>query len=222
MPLFKYNGRTPRGDAVGGSLESESAEALANHLFARGITPGEYNALANDIDAPLLNRALRGAYPSGSTIKPVLGLAALTDHAITADTKVFCNAVFSLPGSRHVWRADKDEPRGYLDMPEAIARSSDVYFYRLASTLGIDRIAAFLERFGYGQPTGIDIGGGDAATQVSRNVLHVLRRLAVDVAWQVEVELISLDLCEAHHAGVFGNFELPGEDVHNLVDVLGA
>lgn len=129
------------------------------NLFARGITPGEYNALANDIDSPLLNRALRGAYPSGSTIKPVLGLAALTDHVIQADTKVFCNAVFSLPGSRHVWRADKDEPRGYLDMPEAIARSSDVYFYRLASTLGIDRIAAFLERFGYGQPTGIDIGG---------------------------------------------------------------
>ena len=132
------------------------------NLFARGITPGEYNALANDIDAPLLNRALRGAYPSGSTIKPVLGLGALTDHAITADTKVFCNAVFSLPGSRHVWRADKDEPRGYLDMPEAIARSSDVYFYRLASTLGIDRIASFLERFGYGQPTGIDIGGEKA------------------------------------------------------------
>jgi penicillin-binding protein 2 len=132
------------------------------NLFARGITPGEYNALANDIDAPLLNRALRGAYPSGSTIKPVLGLAALTDHAIDASTKVFCNAVFSLPGSRHVWRADKDEPRGYLDMPEAIARSSDVYFYRLASTLGIDRIAAFLERFGYGQPTGIDIGGEKA------------------------------------------------------------
>ena len=132
------------------------------NLFARGITPGEYNALANDIDAPLLNRALRGAYPSGSTIKPVLGLAALTDHAIEAGTKVFCNAVFSLPGSRHVWRADKDEPRGYLDMPEAIARSSDVYFYRLASTLGIDRIAGFLERFGYGQPTGIDIGGEKA------------------------------------------------------------
>jgi penicillin-binding protein 2 len=129
------------------------------NLFARGITPSEYNALANDIDRPLFNRALRGTYPSGSTIKPVLGLAALTDHTIAADTKVFCNAVFYLPGSRHVWRADKDEPRGWLDLPEAISRSSDVYFYRLASMLGIDRIAAFLEPFGYGQPTGIDIGG---------------------------------------------------------------
>jgi penicillin-binding protein 2 len=148
--------------ANGDVLTLVSLPGFDPNLFARGITPGEYNALANDIDAPLLNRALRGAYPSGSTIKPVLGLAALTDHAIAADTKVFCNAVFSLPGSRHVWRADKDEPRGYLDMPEAIARSSDVYFYRLASTLGIDRIAAFLERFGYGQPTGIDIGGEKA------------------------------------------------------------
>jgi len=132
------------------------------NLFARGITGAEYSTLTNDIDSPLLNRALRGTYPSGSTIKPVLGLAALTDHTIEADTKVFCNAVFSLPGSAHLWRADKDEPRGYLDMPEAIARSSDVYFYRLASALGIERIAAFLEPFGYGEPTGIDIGGEKA------------------------------------------------------------
>jgi penicillin-binding protein 2 len=128
-------------------------------MFARGITTAEYSELHNDIDRPLFNRALRGTYPSGSTIKPVLGLAALTDHAIEANTKVLCNAVFYLPGSRHVWRADKDEPRGWLDLPEAISRSSDVYFYRLASTLGIERIAAFLEPFGYGRPTGIDIGG---------------------------------------------------------------
>ena len=131
-------------------------------LFARGITGAEYRELQNDIDRPLFNRALRGTYPSGSTIKPVLGLAALTDHTIQANTKVFCNAEFFLPGSRHVWRADKDEPRGWLDLPEAISRSSDVYFYRLASTLGIDRMAAFLEPFGYGQPTGIDIGGEKA------------------------------------------------------------
>jgi penicillin-binding protein 2 len=128
-------------------------------LFGRGITAAEYGGLQNDIDRPLFNRALRGTYPSGSTIKPVLGLAALTDHTIEANTKVFCNAEFYLPGSRHVWRADKGEPRGWLDLPEAISRSSDVYFYRLATTLGIDRMAAFLEPFGYGQLTGIDISG---------------------------------------------------------------
>ena len=148
--------------ANGDVLALVSLPGFDPNLFARGITTSEYNALANDEDRPLFNRALRGTYPSGSTIKPVLGLAALTDHTIQADTKVFCNAVFYLPGSTHVWRADKDEPRGYLDLPEAISRSSDVYFYRLASTLGIDRIAAFLEPFGYGQPTGIDIGGEKA------------------------------------------------------------
>ena len=157
-----------RGAAV--ALDPANGDVLAlvslpgfdPNLFARGITPGEYNTLANDEDRPLFNRALRGTYPSGSTIKPVLGLAALTDRTIAADTKVFCNGEFFLPGSRHVWRADKDEPRGWLDLPEAIARSSDVYFYRLASTLGIDRIASFLEPFGYGQATGIDIGGEKA------------------------------------------------------------
>ncbi len=148
--------------ANGDVLALVSLPGFDPNLFARGITPGEYNALANDEDRPLFNRALRGTYPSGSTIKPVLGLAALTDRTIAADTKVFCNGEFFLPGSRHVWRADKDEPRGWLDLPEAIARSSDVYFYRLASNLGIDRIASFLGPFGYGQPTGIDIGGEKA------------------------------------------------------------
>jgi penicillin-binding protein 2 len=148
--------------ANGDVLALVSLPGFDPNLFARGITPAEYGMLANDIDRPLFNRALRGTYPSGSTIKPVLGLAALTDHTIAADTKVFCNGVFYLPGSRHVWRADKDEPRGWLDLPEAISRSSDVYFYRLASTLGIDRMSAFLEPFGYGQPTGIDIGGEKA------------------------------------------------------------
>ena len=148
--------------ANGDVLTLVSLPGFDPNLFARGITPAEYGTLANDIDRPLFNRALRGTYPSGSTIKPVLGLAALTDHTIAADTKVFCNAEFYLPGSRHVWRADKDEPRGWLDLPEAISRSSDVFFYRLASTLGIERMAAFLEPFGYGQPTGIDIGGEKA------------------------------------------------------------
>ncbi|HWW21400.1 MAG TPA: penicillin-binding protein 2, partial [Steroidobacteraceae bacterium] len=130
--------------------------------FARGLSRSELAALNDDIQKPLFNRALRGTYPSGSTIKPALGLVALTDHEIAADAKVFCNGVFSLPGSAHLWRADKDEPRGMLDLTEAIARSSDVYFYKLASTMGIDRMDAGLAPFGYGQLTGIDISGEKA------------------------------------------------------------
>jgi penicillin-binding protein 2 len=127
--------------------------------FARGLSRNELAALNDDVNKPLFNRALRGTYPSGSTIKPALGLVALTDRVIEADTKVFCNGIFTLPGSAHQFRADKDEPRGMLDLPEAIARSSDVYFYRLASSMGIDRIDAGLAPFGYGQLTGIDISG---------------------------------------------------------------
>jgi penicillin-binding protein 2 len=127
--------------------------------FARGLSRSELAALNADIQKPLFNRALRGTYPSGSTIKPVLGLVALTDHVIAADTRVFCNGVFNLPGSAHQWRADKDEPRGMLDLTEAIARSSDVYFYKLASTMGIERMDQGLAPFGYGQLTGIDISG---------------------------------------------------------------
>lgn len=127
--------------------------------FARGITRAEYATLSNDPDKPLLNRALRGAYPSGSTIKPAIGLVALSDHTITADQKVLCTGTFQLPHSAHIYRSDKDEPRGMLDLTVAIAKSSDVYFYKLASQMGIDRLASGLAPFGYGQLTGIDISG---------------------------------------------------------------
>ncbi len=130
--------------------------------FARGITRREYAALATDPDLPLLNRALRGAYPSGSTIKPAIGLVALTDHSISADQKVLCNGSFQLPHSAHVFRSDKTEPRGMLDLTAAIAKSSDVYFYKLASEMGIDKLDAGLAPFGYGQLTGIDISGEKA------------------------------------------------------------
>ena len=128
-------------------------------VFARGIRRNEYAELVNDEDKPLLNRALRGTYPSGSTIKPAIGLVALTDKAITAETRVLCQGTFSLPGSAHVWRADKDEPRGELDLTEAIAKSSDVFFYKLAWHMGIDKLAEGLAPFGYGRLTGIDIAG---------------------------------------------------------------
>jgi penicillin-binding protein 2 len=127
--------------------------------FARGLSVREYAALANDPDKPLLNRALRGAYPSGSTIKPAIALAGLTDHAVDPERLFFSNGLFHLPGSSFLWREDKDGPRGYLNLEEAIARSSDVYFYNLASVLGVDRIDSFLSPFGYGQLTGIDIAG---------------------------------------------------------------
>ncbi len=128
-------------------------------LFAHGLTRDEYAALTDNPDKPLINRALRGAYPSGSTIKPVIALAGLTDHIIAADKQQFCAGTFHLPGSRLEFREGKTGRHGFVDMEHAIARSCDVYFYGLASAIGVDKIATFMAQFGYGALTGIDISG---------------------------------------------------------------
>ena len=127
--------------------------------FARGLSRSEYAALADDIDKPLFNRALRGTYPSGSTIKPVIALAALTYRNVDPAKQEFFNGVFHLPGSSHLYREGKGGKHGYVDLERAIARSCDVYFYGLAATIGAEHIADFMAPFGYGQLTGIDISG---------------------------------------------------------------
>src|SRR3569833_1510044 len=152
-------------------------------LFARGIRRDEYSELVNDPDKPLLNRALRGTYPSGSPINPAIGLVALSENFLTADTKVICNGTFSLPGSAHVWRADKDEPRGNLDLTEAIARSSDVFFYKLASRMGIGKLDEGLAPFGYGKLTGIDIAGERPGVLPSPEWKRTVFKRAVDQIW---------------------------------------
>jgi len=139
--------------------------ALVSHpgfepaLFARGLTRNEYGSLVNNEDKPLLNRALRGAYPSGSTIKPVMALAGLTYNIVDPDRRQFCNGEFHLPGSSHMYREGKGGKHGEVNLVDAVARSCDVYFYGLASQLGVDRIASFAGQFGIGSLTGIDISG---------------------------------------------------------------
>jgi len=127
--------------------------------FGRGLTRSEYAALTGDWTKPLLNRALRGAYPSGSTIKPAMALAGLQYGEIKAEEHQFCTGSYHLPGSAHLFREGKGGVHGSIDMRAAIARSCDVYFYRLASALGVDHIAEFLGPFGFGKPTGIEISG---------------------------------------------------------------
>jgi penicillin-binding protein 2 len=128
-------------------------------LFARGVTRSEYAQLSESIDKPLFNRALRGTYPSGSTIKPVIALAGLTYHNVDPQKQEFCAGIFHLPGSRLVFREGKTGRHGYLDLEHAIAKSCDVYFYGLAAKIGVEHIAAFMAPFGYGELTGIDISG---------------------------------------------------------------
>jgi len=129
------------------------------NTFARGLSRNDYAALETNIDRPLFNRVLRGAYPPGSTIKPVMALAGLDYAAIDPNQVRYCRGFFMLPGSSRRYRDWKPEGHGWVNMQEAVAQSCDTYFYNLAQTLGIDRLSAFLSKFGLGQRTGIDIDG---------------------------------------------------------------
>jgi penicillin-binding protein 2 len=127
--------------------------------FARGLTYAEYAALSNDIDIPLYDRALRGVYPPGSTIKPLVALAALELGVARPEARRLCRGAFQLPGSSHRYRDWKRSGHGSVDMHMAIAVSCDVYFYGVSAEMGIDRMHDFLAQFGLGEETGIDIAG---------------------------------------------------------------
>jgi len=143
----------------GDVLAMTSRPGFDPNLFGRGITRAEYGAMKDDIDTPLLDRAMRGVYPPGSTVKPVLALAGLAYHLVNPDQNRFCAGQFHLPGSAHLYREGKGGKHGYVNLVEAIARSCDVYFYGLADVIGVDRIASFMAPFGFGKATGLDIGG---------------------------------------------------------------
>jgi penicillin-binding protein 2 len=136
-----------------------STPAFDPNLFARGLTRPEYLALTEDPNRPMYDRALRGVYPPGSTVKPIFAMAALEAGVVTPHDTRYCRGMWSAPG---YGRARRDwEPRGHgtVDMRKAIATSCDVYFFDIARLMGIDRLASFVSQFGLGAPTGIDIEG---------------------------------------------------------------
>ncbi len=158
-----FEGR--RGALV--ALDPQSGEILAlfsapsfdPNLFAVGMTTSQFRELQDNPDNPLFNRAVRGAYPPGSTIKPMLALAALETGATNLTRKSLCQGYFMLPGDDHRYRDWKPEGHGPVDLHDAIAQSCDVYFYEISREIGIDAMHDYLDRFGLGSTTGIDIGG---------------------------------------------------------------
>ncbi len=143
----------------GDVIAMASSPSFDPNLFARGISEKEYRALLEDPRQPLFNRALRAELPSGSTIKPALALGALTDGVIDAHQEVLAGYAYHLPGSGHLYHNAMHEYCGPMTMRTAIIMSCDVYFYRLAHLMGIDRISAWLPNFDFGRPTDIDIPG---------------------------------------------------------------
>jgi penicillin-binding protein 2 len=144
---------------TGEILALVSAPAFDPNMFAVGMTTSEFSALRNDPDQPLFNRAVRGAYPPGSTIKPMLAIAALETGATNLTRKTMCVGYFILPNTTHRYRDWKPEGHGEVDLHTAISQSCDVYFYEISVDIGIDNMHDYLDRFGLGRVSGIDIGG---------------------------------------------------------------
>ncbi|WP_456404882.1 penicillin-binding protein 2 [Thiolapillus sp.] len=136
--------------------------------FVEGISSKDYQALRQDPDKPLFNRALQGAYPPGSTIKPFMGLAGLELAFIDAREKKYCPGFFQLPGHDHKYRDWKKGGHGAMDVDAAITQSCDVFFYQLAHEIGIDKLQRYLKQFRFGEKTGIDMVGERTGIRPSR------------------------------------------------------
>jgi len=154
---------TRRGALV--ALDPKTGEVLAfvskptfdPNLFVDGIDQESWQALNESIDKPLLNRALRGTYPPGSTYKPFMAMAALQMGA-RSPTAIVNDPGFYMFGG-HRFGSPENERGGAMDMHRAIVESSNVYFYSLANELGVEAIHDFMAPLGFGQLTGIDING---------------------------------------------------------------
>lgn len=146
---------------TGGVLALVSTPGFDTNLFVNGISTKEYSALRDSLDVPLFNRAVQGAYPPGSTIKPFMGMAGLESGLVTPETTVADPGWYRLPGDSRRYRDWILRIRGTGHAPQvalkmAIAESCDVYFYDLARRLTIDRMHDYLEPYGFGYRTGID------------------------------------------------------------------
>jgi len=154
------NGALAAIDPVDGSvLALVSMPTFDPNLFVGGIDSKTYRVLQDSPDQPMFNRVLRGRYPPGSTIKPFVGLAGLEYGLIDPNVSTYCQGWYMLDGDERKYRDWKKTGHGHVDLTQAIVESCDVYFYDLALTLGIDRIARFLEPFGFNDLTGIDTSG---------------------------------------------------------------
>jgi len=143
--------------ATGGILALVSVPTFDPNLFIDGIRSDDWDQLNNSPDKPLLNRALNGAYPPGSTFKPFMALAALETGKRTPGQAISDPGFFNFGG--HQFRDDKKGGHGSVDMHKSIVVSCDTYYYVLANDMGIDAIARFMGQLGFGQRTGIDIEG---------------------------------------------------------------
>ena len=147
---------------TGGILAMVSTPSYDPNKFVLGISQTEYSKLVKSKNQPLFNRAIRGQYPPGSTIKPMFGLIGLQNKSITTEHVIDDPGFFILQGVERPWRDHNSEKGGHgdgIDLAQAIIESCDVYFYNMGLDIGIETLASFSSKFGLGQVTGIDLHG---------------------------------------------------------------
>ncbi|MEO7073003.1 MAG: penicillin-binding protein 2, partial [Rhodanobacter sp.] len=167
-----FAGRTGAAVAIdprnGQVLAMVSVPTFDANLFVNGISHTDYSALINAPEKPLYNRALRGVYPPGSTIKPLMALAGLEYGLRRPEDTVLSTGVFYIPGQSRGYRDDVRGGSGRVNLYQAIEQSVNTYFYRLALDMGIDRLSAYMDKLGFGRPTGIDLIGESSGVLPSK------------------------------------------------------
>lgn len=141
---------------TGGILAMYSNPSYDGNLFVHGISTKNYSKLLKSKDLPLINRSVQG-YPPASTIKPFIALIGLEKELITKKTRVYDPGWYQLKGLKHKYRDWYPGGHGWVDLNHSIEQSCNVYFFQLASKLGIDNISQMMEKFGFGDYTGVDI-----------------------------------------------------------------
>jgi penicillin-binding protein 2 len=162
----------PRNGQV---LAMVSTPSFDPNLFVGGISSSDYSALLHDPEKPLLDRSISGGYQPGSTVKPFIGLGGLELGFRKPSDTVLSTGVFHIPGQSRGYRDDQRHGAGRVDLVQAIEQSVNTYFYKLALDMGIDKLSHWMARFGFGQPTGIDLPGEASGVLPSREWKRVHR-----------------------------------------------
>ncbi|MHB1360681.1 MAG: penicillin-binding protein 2 [Rhodocyclaceae bacterium] len=181
----------------GGILALVSMPNYDPNQFVDGISVADWGELNNSPDKPMVNRALNGAYPPGSTFKPFMALAALELGKRRPEQAFFDPGFFNFGG--HTFRDDKKGGHGMVDMHKSIVQSCNTYYYQLAHDMGIDSIAAFMGGLGFGSRTGVDIEGESAGVLPSQAWKKKRFKKAAQQKWFAG-ETISVGIGQGYNA----------------------
>lgn len=160
---------------TGGILALVSTPSFDPNLFVTGIDVKSYAALRDSLDLPLFNRALKGQYPPGSTIKPIVGLGGLDSGITDRQYSIWDDGKYQLKNDERIYRDWKREGHGRIDLQDAIAQSCDTYFYGLAFKMGVDQMSKYFGYFGLGQNAALDISEARTGILPTREWKRALR-----------------------------------------------